>query len=333
VISLEIVFYSYLLTVTADPVSGCRRSVKLSAMRARFRNVIFTVNNPNFDEGELDPELWPDCSFLIYQIEIGEDGTQHYQGYCEFTKQKDLSWLKKLVGLERAHFEKRQGTQKQAIDYCSKADTRVDGPYRWGEPGEQGKRTDLEEVKLKLKAGASMTEIADNHFRDWCKFNKAFKEYQSMCMEKRSWAMDLVLLIGPSRTGKTRTAMEMAGESVYVKPPGKWWDGYNGEHTVVWDEFYGHSYPFTELLRVLDRYPLQVEFKGGFHQFSSRRIIFTSNQEPKDWYNGERTHQLRWEDNPLNARIREFGRILRTGEIHVVPAISGFNEETGLWDE
>jgi len=296
---------------------------------SRSRGFVFTLNNPTDEDGASLEKV--ECRYLVIGREVGESGTPHYQGYILFKNARSFESVKKL--LPRAHIEVQKGSYQQAIDYCSKEDTRIDGPYRWGEPAAQGKRNDLDEVKTKIKAGAPMTQIADEHFRDWCKFNKAFKEYQSMCMEKRSWAMDLVLLIGPSRTGKTRTAMEMAGESIYVKPPGKWWDGYNGEHTVVWDEFYGHSYPFTELLRVLDRYPLQVEFKGGFHQFSSRRIIFTSNQEPKDWYNGERTHQLRWEDNPLNARIREFGRILRTGEIHVVPAISAFNEETGLWDE
>jgi len=304
-------------------------------MNSRFRNVLFTLNNFNHEDGELDPSLWPGCTFCVWQIEVGENGTEHYQGYLELEGQKSLMQLMQFEGLEGAHFERRKGTQKQAIDYCSKEDTRVDGPYRFGEPNAQGKRSDLEEVKKRIRDGASVNEIAEDHFASWVKYHKAFKEYKSICMEKRSWAMDLVFLIGPSRTGKTRTAMEMAGENVYVKPPGKWWDGYNGEHTVVWDEFYGHSYPFTELLRVLDRYPLQVEFKGGFHQFSSRRIIFTSNQEPKDWYNGERTHQLRWEDNPLNARIREFGRILRTGEVHVpVPVIiPAFDEETGQWND
>jgi len=303
-------------------------------MNARYRNVCFTVNNFSYDEGELDPSLWPGCTYCIWQIEVGEEGTEHYQGYMEFSGQKSLLQLKAMPGLETAHFERRKGSQKQAIDYCRKSETMVDGPYVFGEANEQGKRNDLEEVKKRIREGASMIDIADEHFTEFCKYSKAFKEYKSMCMEKRTWAMDLVFLIGPTRTGKTRTAMEMAGESVYVKPPGKWWDNYNGEHTIVWDEFYGHSYPFTELLRVLDRYPLQVEFKGGFHQLSSRRIIFTSNQEPKDWYNGERTHQLRWEDNPLNARIREFGRVLYTGQVHVaVPANNNFNEETGLWGD
>ena len=79
---------------------------------------------------------------------------------------------------------------------------------------------------------------------------------------------------------------------------------------------YGNRFPFVELLQLLDRYPYQVEDKGVHMEFNSRRIVFTSNQEPEDWYSAERTHQGDWASNPLNARLREFGTIIRTGEVH-----------------
>jgi len=299
---------------------------------ARMRNFCFTINNP---QEIIEPSEWPGCTYCVYQMEMGEEGTEHFQGYAEFNNAKSFALVKKLPGLERAHIEKRKGSAKQARDYCMKDDTRLDGPYEWGVCSSQGKRSDLIEVQKKIKDNVPMKRIAEDHFDVWVKYSKAFKEYKSLCVEKRSWPMDLIFLLGPSGTGKTRTAMELAGPDCYVKPPGQWWDNYNGEHTVVWDEFYGHSYPFTELLQVVDRYPLLVPFKGGFHQFSSRRIIFTSNQEPKDWYNAERTHQGRWEDNPLYRRIREFGRIMRTGEIHVVvqPMLPHFIPSEGLWSD
>jgi len=254
------------------------------------------------------------------------EGTEHYQGYMEFSGQKSLLQLKAMPGLETAHFERRKGSQKQAIDYCRKSETMVDGPYVFGEANEQGKRNDLEEVKKRIREGASMIDIADEHFTEFCKYSKAFKEYKSMCMEKRTWAMDLVFLIGPTRTGKTRTAMEMAGESVYVKPPGKWWDNYDGEETVIIDEMYGSSFPFTELLQLLDRYPYSIETKGGTVEFISKRIVMTSNQEPEDWYDSEKTHQMDWATNPLNRRLTEFCRIIRTGEVHrrIRPVLAQF---------
>ena len=91
---------------------------------------------------------------------------------------------------------------------------------------------------------------------------------------------------GASGTGKSRRAVEEAGDDVYFKPRGKWWDGYQQQQSVILDDFYGWL-PFDDLLRLLDRYPLRVEYKGGFHEFNSKTIFITSNVHPLDWYKGD----------------------------------------------
>ena len=146
--------------------------------------------------------------------------------------------------------------------------------------------------------------------------------YKRLKVPKRNWAMELIFIIGPTGTGKSKEARRLAGEGAYwMGSNGKWWEDYWAEHTVVWDEFYGHSCPFSLILRILDRYTLKLEMKGASIEFSSRRIIFTSNQEPEHWYNAEKTHQMSWVDNPLCRRIREFGRIIRTGAVHQGPQV------------
>lgn len=140
--------------------------------------------------------------------------------------------------------------------------------------------------------------------------------------------MEIICYIGPSGTGKSRAARE-AYPQAYWGPKGKWWDGYCGQETVIVDEMYGHRFSFSELLQLLDRYPFQVETKGGVRQFTSRRIVFTSNQDPQDWYNAERTHQMRWAENPLYRRLREYGRIIYTGEVHRATPPLARTEERG----
>ena len=64
------------------------------------------------------------------------------------------------AGLERAHLEKRRGSKSQAIDYCTKSDSRIDGPWIHGDIGPQaGKRNDL---KVFVQA------VADGLCRDDC---------------------------------------------------------------------------------------------------------------------------------------------------------------------
>jgi len=181
----------------------------------------------------------------------------------------------------------------------------------------KGKRSDLEDIRDKIDKGVSEDQIAQDHFGSWVRYHKGFREYKRVRRLEvvRDWPMEIIIIVGPSGTGKSRKA-RADYPTAYWGPRGKWWDGYTGQETVVVDEMYGHRMPFTDLLQLLDRYPYQVETKGGVQQFTSKRIVFTTNQNPEDWYDAERTHQCDWANNPLNRRIREYGKIIITGQVH-----------------
>jgi len=292
----------------------------------RARNIVFRITWPETEEGLplLDPSLWPDCKYCVYQLEQGDETHRlHYQGYMEFTGAKRFTWLHaNCDGLESANFFIRRGSQDEAVNYAMKRETRVEGPWEWGlaRPNEAGKRNDLVHVKRALDEGRSMAYIADNFFGPFLRYQRGFKEYKRLKMPKRDWPMEIIVIIGPTGTNKTRWCRENYPDA-YWKDGTKWWDDYDGHETVVWDEFYASSCKFIDLLKILDRSPLHVETKGGYVQFTSRRIIFTSNEEPERWYNAERTHQMSWEQNPLNRRLREYGRIIRTGAVHQGPPV------------
>lgn len=104
------------------------------------------MNNP----GEKDDPVYDPSKvqYLCYQLEKGEKGTPHYQGVCQFRdKNTTMSKAKEIVGA-RAHLEKMHGSPEQAIDYCKKEDTRVRGPWEFGEYLKKGsnkrKRADIE---------------------------------------------------------------------------------------------------------------------------------------------------------------------------------------------
>ena len=95
------------------------------------------------------------------------------------------------------------------------------------------------------------------------------------------------MLIGEPGTGKSKTAAEIAADgSVYYKPRGEWWDGYEQQNTVIIDDYYGWL-KYDEILKICDRYPYSVPIKGGYEQFNSKRIIFTSNEPIEKWYKGD----------------------------------------------
>lgn len=89
---------------------------------------------------------------------------------------------------------------------------------------------------------------------------------------------------GKTGTGKSRAAWESAGVDAYPKDPNtKFWCGYQGQRSVVIDEFRGRV-DISHLLRWLDRYPVIVEIKGSSVVFAATTIWITSNLDPRQWY-------------------------------------------------
>lgn len=64
---------------------------------------------------------------------------------------------------------------------------------------------------------------------------------------------------------------------------GQWFDGYDAETDVIFEEFNGQI-PFRQFLRLLDKYPCQVQTKGGSKYWVARRIWITSSVHPSQWY-------------------------------------------------
>lgn len=183
-----------------------------------------------------------------------------------------------------AHFEERRGTREEARNYTRKEDSRLQGPFEKGtwEAGGSGARNDLLDVKRKLDDGHDEKHIATEHFESWCKHYAAFNRYKRIILTPRTWKTEVHILWGDSGTGKSKTCMDTC-PNAYWKTRDEWWDAYDAHEDVIIDDFYGWL-PYDFLLRLLDRYPLDVPTKGGFRRFVAKKIYITSNKPPEDWY-------------------------------------------------
>lgn len=249
----------------------------------------WTLNNPTEEELvslQTIQLISPEIQYLVFQKEVGQQNTEHLQGYLELTARKTLRQVKQLLG-DRLHLERRKGTPEQARTYCMKEDGRLDGPFEYGDfsgtrISNAGRRTDLAVVRERIRTGASELDIADEFFALWCQYHGSFRRYRTMCFPVRNWKSRVIVCVGPPGTGKSRYAMENY-PGAYWKQRSEWWDQYEGHETVVLDDFYGWL-PYDTLLRMCDRYPCLLQSKGGQVQFLAKTIIITSNHTPAQWY-------------------------------------------------
>lgn len=285
---------------------------------------MFTINNPT---EELRPDVWDQgkIKLAVWQHEIGEQGTEHYQGYVTFKTSMRLSAVKALEGMERAHLEARRGSHQQAVAYCSKEDSRVDGPWYWpsrevvvgdgggfggGREGGQGARSDLAAAAAALKRKEPVWKIAEDHTTVAIKYAGGIQKVANwLSTERRSAAdgFESILYLGPSGTGKSTRLREECGDEDewFWVSPGKWFTGYRGQKGLVFDEFRDNWKPYSELLRLVDVGPLLVETKGGEVQMLATKFRWSSNVHPMEWYQNvpEVKKLAAFEGSPLARRF------------------------------
>lgn len=244
--------------------------------RVRARAWCFTVNNYSVDdEKDLQAKsLALQRTYFVCGRETGSNGTPHLQGYVEFKNQVSLSTLKKKLHAN-AHFEKRMGTSKQASDYCKK-----DGNFvEFGELSQQGARNDLVAICQSIvEKKRPLSEIAAEAPNHWVRYHKGFTNLASTIHHKPRTEMPKVFWIwGDSGSGKTRFAVGQHKDH-YIKDLTQWWDGYDQNEAIIIDDFDIKEYKpgMKDLLRLLDRYQYQGQYKGGYVHINSPYIYVTA---------------------------------------------------------
>lgn len=246
-------------------------------------------------------------TYCVAQLEKGkESGHTHLQGYVELKKHCFLSQVKSKIS-PTAHWEIRRGTRDEARIYCRKDDTRIDGPWEYGEwiEGErgQGKRSDLDSVVERIRDGGTIKDVADDFPIEFIKFHRGIREYSAIYQPKRNKeeAHEAILFYGPPGCGKTSWVAQNYTEAYWKPTRTTWFDGYHGENVIIFDDFNSGWFTIDNWCRIVDRYQCQVEIKGGHVQLNNQTSVFTTNTLPSEWYNWEKYGQKRF-----GALIRRF---------------------------
>lgn len=163
-----------------------------------------------------------------------------------------------------------------------------------------GARTDLDELHNSLQAGKSLQDISNEHFVPFLKYQRGICAHKFLNESHRSWVTEVHVYWGATGTGKTRKVYD-ENTDVWVHAEGSWFDGYEGNENVLFDDFHGGVFKLPYLLKLLDRYPMRVPIKGGFVQWKPKKVFITSNIDPAMWFmSANKEHVL-----ALNRRFTE----------------------------
>lgn len=239
----------------------------------------FTLNNPQqqlFLDGNDQP------SFAIWQYERGASGTHHFQGYVEYAAIRRRAQVARHIG-GGCHLESRRGTQLEAISYCRKAESRVDGPWRLGAPTTdvQGANTGLKLFVQRLKDGEVLSQVAIEDGATYVRNCRGLAALADLFFSPSFRSVSCYYLYGATGCGKSSLVYDAFGyANVYAladKDP-VWFDGYRGQDVLLIDEYQG--LPREEaLLRCLDGHPYSARYKGGFVNARWSVVVLCSNYD------------------------------------------------------
>lgn len=263
-----------------------------------------------------------------------ETDRRHAHVICNFDTAKTFSQVSRLFpGCQvwSVKIGRTQADLQRVITYCRKDETREAGPWMHGAvpQGRGTKRsTAWEDALTMVQEGKTDAEIAQllPHVAQ----STGLDRLRSRFSEPRSprEPPTVVLLHGPTGTGKTRAAYALAdarGWTIVSIPTFTgsskvWWNSYRQQRILLLDDMMPIPVGMAGYwLQVLDRYPMTVEFKGGATDLNSPVIIVTSNHSldalTKEWprenaaaFDRRFTHQVvlvEGDEAGNEARLRE----------------------------
>lgn len=272
----------------------------------------------------------PAVHSLTGQIEMCPTTGRHHLQFVIHVNRASMTAVKSIIGDDSVHVEPVSRGWANAIAYCSKEETRIDGPWTYNKEGmyisPAGVLVKSGRTAIATAAGAAKKEKLTELVVEACKEGKGARSV----MEKYPQAYLLYgaklgalaemyapgrefmpekkvfMLWGPPRTGKTRRAMyELSkldgGYDDVQLTQGGFAIGYTGKKGVLIDEPRREVLDVTLCLRLFDHYSCKVNVKGSETMWKPDLIFVTSNLSLDELFNTTRSEQL----EALHARVTE----------------------------
>lgn len=252
------------------------------------RSWVFTLSAKHVSEDELRENL--EGYTWIGQLERGEGGYEHYQGYIENETPIRFSTLKKKF--PTIHLEIRKGTPLQAYEYVTKEETRIGqilgNMEKPPEEKKRGRGQILDSLHERICNGEKVDDIiltspeAMPHYRTLRELENTLQ--RTAARKKKIRDMRVNYLYGKTGVGKTSYVHETYDDELFrVTDYENPFDNYSGERVLVLDEF-NSQLKFELMLNLLDRYPTELHARFYNKWAAHDEVWIISNLKLEEMY-------------------------------------------------
>lgn len=259
------------------------------------RHWCFTIHEPSWDPRCVDQNK---VRYMVCQEEIGADQASkpcplsHWQGYICVMQPMRMPGLKTLLMCNSAHLEVRRGTEQEAIDYCTKMDTRKPNtaPFILGNlPSSEPKKRKADmvaELCVNAIKNNDLAGLKDEHPEIVFHNSKKIMNYVQLSDNiDRTGTKDIfcIFVHGSPGLGKTLGVVGTFSGDFHslrhYRHDHVWFDGYSGQSVLLIDDVSQSNRPtYENMLHWCDRYQERVPVKGGMTISKWKVVIMTSNE-------------------------------------------------------
>jgi len=256
------------------------------------------------------------------------------QGYAELRRPMRAASVQKLLARlgcdPKCHVEPAYACREHNKNYCGKGEQpheewvrlRERGP-NWGlnaafyeggdwESGGQGTRNDITHAVELAKTAPTAWELIEQFPSEYCKYSRGLDRIRVLAAKRAARQyrpIEVHVLWGDPGTRKTDQTGLNRDHDVFPVACGDTFpfDNYDGEGTIVFDDFYGQL-RCADMLSWCNGQYGSVTIKGGSAYRAWSKVYITSNTAPDTWY----------PNVPQNVRAAFLSRL--TTVTHVVGA-------------
>jgi len=270
-------------------LAGPRAVAEHGGHAPRSKRWLITLNNP----AGYTPTFKADVmDYMVWQLERGEQGTEHWHAYIRTKARMSLGGVKKLFDGHNPHIDVARGNEKSCHDYCTKEDTRIAVGSEHGEylpdigSKGQGERTDLAPIAKACKDGKSLREIATDHPEVFVKYHSGIAALHALVapLPPVRRRVKTLVMWGDTGTGKSYRVAEQFPDAYKVRPGRDPWGNYRGEDVICFDEFNHTKWSIFEMNEYLDENRCKLDRRYTDIYANWTCVIICANSNPTSWF-------------------------------------------------